>query len=80
MIEFSEKHPDVHRKFLNGYLVMQKTNKVFSAFTLDQDDEQKNAFLKDGGIIGLTGNQQALNKLMVATLSSRYYKLAQHSG
>ena len=59
--------PAVHDEFLKGNFVTQKTNHKFSLMPHDQIHEQLNAVVKgDGGVIGLTENDPAMKRWMVA--------------
>ena len=60
--------PSVHQQFSEkGNFVTQKTNKKFSGMAHDHVHEQLNAIVKgDGGAIGLTENESALKRWMVA--------------
>ena len=59
--------PSTHAEFLKGNFVTQKTEHKFSSMAHDQVHEQMNAVLKgDGGIIGITENEAALTRWMVA--------------
>ncbi len=59
--------PTTHAQFLNGNFVTQKTSHKFSALAHDQVHEQLNAMVKgDGGVIGITENEAALKRWMVA--------------
>ena len=56
-------HPGVYREFMNGHFAVQKTNKVFSAISIDQCHEQMNKLVKgEGGAVGLTEDPQALER------------------
>ena len=58
-----------HTEFVNGNFVTQKSSHNFSALAHDQIHEQQNAIMKfDGGIIGITENEGALHRWMVAGL------------
>ena len=58
-----------HTEFVNGNFVTQKSSHKFSALAHDQIHEQQNAIMKgDGGIIGITENEGALHRWMVAGL------------
>ena len=49
-----------------GKLTVQKTTNTFSSIPLDHAHEQNNELIKgDGGIIGITGNPNALLRWMV---------------
>lgn len=66
MQELRVKHPDVYEKFTNGFFVVHKTKKKFSAIALDQGHEQENAVVKgEGGAVGLTENPSALKRWMI---------------
>ena len=67
MTTLTEKHQDILAEFKSGNFVVHKTRNKFSAMALDQCHEQNNAMVKgSGGAIGLTGNQGALRRWMVA--------------
>ena len=67
MVNLNTTHPEVYRQFVSGNFVVQKTKNVFSAMAIDQCNEQVNDLIKgDGGAVGLTENQQALERWMVA--------------
>jgi len=67
MLQLSTNAADIRKEFEQGKFTVQKTNRVFSAMSLDQAHEQNNDLVKgDGGIIGLTENDQSLQKWMVA--------------
>ena len=58
---------DTHNAFLDGNFVTQKSSRKFSAMAHDQIHEQQNAKVKgDGGVIGITENEAALRRWMVA--------------
>ena len=59
---------DVHRAFVKGNFVTQKSSHKFSALAHNQIHEQ-NVIVKgggDGGVIGITENEAALRRWMVA--------------
>ena len=59
--------PTTHAQFIKGNFVTQKTTHKFSALAHDQVHEQLNAMVKgDGGVIGITENEAALRRWMVA--------------
>ena len=59
--------PDLWQELVNGHFVTQKTNNLFSMMAHDHVHEQLNAVVKgDGGIIGITENEPALRRFMVA--------------
>ena len=67
MINLIKTHPGVYSEFMNGHFAVQKTNKVFSAISIDQCHEQMNKLVKgEGGAVGLTEDPQALERWMVA--------------
>ncbi|CAB4003814.1 Hypothetical predicted protein [Paramuricea clavata] len=67
MQELPIKHPDVYDKFINGFFVVHKTHKRFSAIAPDQAHEQENAVVKgEGGAVGLTENPGALKRWMIS--------------
>ena len=56
-----------HTEFVNGNFVPQKSSHKFSALAHDQIHEQQNTIVKgDGGTIGITENEGALCRWMVA--------------
>ena len=58
---------DTHNAFLDGNFVTQKSSRKFSSMAHDQIHEQQNAKVKgDGGAIGITENEAALQQWMVA--------------
>ena len=67
MTSLHETHPDLYVQFVNGNFVIRKTQRRFSAISIDQAHEQNNALVKDeGGAIGLTENPAAFLRWMVA--------------
>ena len=57
----------IYAQFLSGNFVTQKSNHKFSALAHDQVHEQLNAMVKgDDGVIGITENEAALKRWMVA--------------
>lgn len=57
----------VWNDFLKGHFVTQKTYHKFSMMAHDQIHEQLNAIVKgDGGVIGITENESALRRWMIA--------------
>lgn len=67
MMSLEQRHPDVASEFHKGNFVVHKTRKDFSAMAIDQAHEQNNAVVKgDGGAVGLTEDQGALRRWMVA--------------
>jgi len=56
-----------HEQIFSGKFVTQKTRNKFTALAHDQVHEQLNAMVKgDGGAIGLTENEAALARWMIA--------------
>lgn len=67
MVALPNTQPSVYEEFLNGNFVIQKTERVFSAVSVDQAHEQLNKVIKaEGGAIGLTENDSALRRWMIA--------------
>lgn len=67
MSELSRTHPDVFSAFENGKFTVHKTHHKFSAISIDHAHEQNNAIVKgDGGVIGLTDNENALRRWTIA--------------
>ena len=67
MVNLNQTHPEVYQEFMKGHFAVQKTNRVFSAMSIDQCHEQLNAFIKsEGGAVGLTENPQALERWLIA--------------
>lgn len=65
--ELANDSPDIHLEFVKGNFVTQKSLHKFSALAHDQIHEQQYAIVKgDGGIIGITENEGALRRWMVA--------------
>ena len=65
--ELPNDSPHTHTEFVNGNFVTQKSSHKFSALAHDQMHEQQNAIMKgDGGIIGITENEGALHRWVVA--------------
>ena len=61
------RHPQVHKEFISGKFVTQKSNKPFSSLSDDHVHEQCNRNVKhDGGAVGLMNNPTALLKWMIA--------------
>ena len=67
MLRLQSRCPAVNKHFVEGNFVTQKSSHKFSTLAHDQVHEQQNAILKgDGGIIGITEDQSALKRWMVA--------------
>ena len=67
MMSLDQQHPDVAREFHKGNFVIHKSRREFSALAIDQAHEHNNAVIKgDGGAIGLTEDESALRRWMVA--------------
>ena len=67
LLALQKKCPSIHAEFLKGNFVTQKSKHKFSALAHDQVHEQLNAVVKgDGGIIGITENDAALRRWMIA--------------
>ena len=56
MCSLKALHPQIYDEFCKGNFVVQKTKRPFSMIALDQNHEQLNEILKNGGIIGNTDN------------------------
>lgn len=67
MLCLADQHPEVARQFHGGNFVVHKSDRNFSAVAIDQAHEQNNAIIKgDGGAVGLTEDEKALRRWMVA--------------
>ena len=67
MVTLQDIHPDVYAQFTKGFFTAQKSNRKFSHIGLDHNHEQINAKIKGvGGAIGLTENDAALAKWLLA--------------
>jgi hypothetical protein len=67
MISLSKIQPSVERMFQQGCFVVRKTQRVFSAISIDQAHEQNNKRVKgDGGAVGLTESPSQLLRWMVS--------------
>ena len=67
LVNIQKNCPAVHAQFLRGNFVTQKTSNKFFVLAHDQVHEQLNVMVKgDGGAIGLTENEAALTRWMVA--------------
>ena len=67
MLLLSKRCPDVFREFSAGKFVIQKTGNNFSGLAFDHGHEQVNAVIKgDGGAVGLTEDEDALRRWMLA--------------
>ena len=59
-------HPDVFQSFMEGKFVIHNSERKFSGISIDQAHEQNNKRVKgQGGIMGLTTNENALNRWIV---------------
>ena len=55
LTDLESKHPKIANKFKAGKFTVQKSQRFFSAITIDHTHEQNNAYVKgDGGAVGLT--------------------------
>ena len=62
-----QSHPDVHREFMKGKFVIQRSSHAFSLMPMDQSHEQTNKIIKgEGRAVGLTENASALKRWMLA--------------
>ena len=67
LLALENNSPATYAEFLKGNFVTQKCTHKFSALAHDQVHEQLNAMVKgDGGAIGITENEAALTRWMVA--------------
>ena len=67
MLSLKDSHPSVQAEFVAGNFSISKTCKNFSAISIDHAHEQLNALIKgDGGAIGLTENEAALGRWVIA--------------
>jgi len=67
LMQLEGECPTVWNEFLKGHFVTQKTSHKFSMMAHDQIHEQLNALVKgDGGIVGITENESALRRWMIA--------------
>ena len=67
LLALKDTCPAVYDKFVKGNFVTQKSQHKISALAHDQVHEQLNAMVKgDGGVIGITENEAALKRWMVA--------------
>ncbi len=67
LLRLKERCPSIWEQFQNGTFVTQKTSNPFSCLAHDQIHEQLNGVMKgDGGIIGITENESALNRWMTS--------------
>ena len=63
----STTHPSILRNFVDGKFVIHNSERKFSGTSIDQAHEQNNKRVKgQGGIIGLTSNESALNRWIVS--------------
>ena len=61
MIDLKHRSPVVFEEFSAGRFTVNKTNRPFYAIAIDHAHEQLNAAVKgEGGVIGLTENEDAL--------------------
>ena len=67
MTQLSHINASVLSEFMAGKFTVNKTGRAFSSIAIDQAHEQLNAAVKgDGGIIGLTENETALRRWLIA--------------
>ena len=66
MIFLHTKHPRIYKYFQDGNFAVAVTNRKFSSVSIDQAHEMQNKIVKgDGGIIGVTDNQEFLNRWLI---------------
>lgn len=67
LLNLGATHPSINEEFLTGNFTVNKTNRNFSAISIDQVHEQLNSLVKgDGGAIGLTESDTALNRWIIS--------------
>ena len=67
LLSVQKKCPSINAEYLKGNFLIQKSKHKFSALAHDQVHEQLNEIVKgDGGIIGITENDAALRRWMIA--------------
>ena len=67
MLTLSTKNPFIFQNFMEGKFVIHKAEKRFSGIAIDQGHEKNNKEVKgDGGIIGITFNEKALARWLLA--------------
>lgn len=67
MASLATSCPSTFAEFMAGKFTVKKTGHPFSAMAIDQAHEQTNASVKgDGGAIGLTDDEHALRRWMIA--------------
>ena len=66
MQSLSITHPDVFQNFIEGKFVIHSSERKFSGISIDQAHKQNNKRVKgQGGIIGLTTTESAMNRWIV---------------
>ena len=66
MIFLHTKHPRIYKYFQDGDFAVAVTNRKFSSVSIDQAHEMQNKIVNgDGGIIGVTDNQEFLNRWLI---------------
>ena len=67
LMQLKNVNPTTYEQFIKGHFVTHKTPNKFSALAHDQVDEHLNAVVKgEGGVIGITEDESALRRWMVA--------------
>jgi len=67
MVALKNTHPLLETEFQKGNFTVSKTSRAFSSIAVDHAREQSNKLIKgEGGAVGLTGNDQALRRWMIA--------------
>ncbi|MES9881863.1 MAG: hypothetical protein ABW185_13375 [Sedimenticola sp.] len=67
MVELEWKHPDIHKEFMKGNFVVQKSRKKFSLIPKDHSHEQTTKVMKsDGGISNIYDNPDTLDDHILA--------------
>ena len=63
-----ETNPDIFHEFeTNSNFVVSRTKNSFSSIGLDQCHEQLNKDIKDGGMVGLTEDEERLRHWMICS-------------
>ena len=61
------QHPALYSEFKSAKFVVHNSVRQFSGIPIDQAHKQNNKLVKgDGGIIGITGNESALNRWIMS--------------
>ena len=67
MVELESKHPEVHREFMKGNFVVQKSPRKFSLIPKDHSHEQTTKIVKgDGGVSNIYDSPDTLEEHILA--------------